>query len=58
MRVQIALTGLGLYNGAIDGTMNAETKRGLEFFQDLKGLPKSGLMTTHTLNALGVPAAN
>ena len=58
MRVQIALTSLGLYNGRVDGIMNSETKRGLEFFQDLKGLPKSGLMTTPTLNALGVPAVN
>lgn len=58
MRVQIALTSLGLYNGRIDGVMNADTKLGLTFFQDLKGLPKNGLMTTQTLNALGVPAAN
>ena len=58
MRVQLALTSLGLYNGGIDGTMNADTKTGLEFFQDLKGLPKTGLMTTPTLNALGVPAVN
>ncbi len=58
MRVQVALTSLGLYNGRVDGVLNAETKLGLEFFQDLKGLPKSGTMTTPTLNALGVPAVN
>ena len=58
MRVQIALTSLGLYNGRIDGVLNEDTKLGLQFFQDLKGLPKSGMMTTPTLNALGVPAAN
>ena len=32
MRVQIALTSLGLYNGPISGAMNGETKLGLEFF--------------------------
>ncbi len=58
MRVQIALTSLGLYNGRVDGVMNADTKTGLEFFQDLKGMPKSGQMTTPTLNALGVSAVN
>ncbi len=58
MRVQIALASLGLYNGRVDGTMNAETRLGLELFQDLKGLPKTGLMTTPTLNALGVPAVS
>ncbi|WP_200232387.1 peptidoglycan-binding domain-containing protein, partial [Rubrivivax gelatinosus] len=56
MRVQIALRQLGLYNGTVDGQLNADTKLGLEFFQNLKGLPQSGQMTTPTLNALGVPA--
>jgi His-Xaa-Ser repeat protein HxsA len=58
MRVQIALTSLGLYNGGVDGTLNEDTKLGLQFFQDLKGLPKTGTMSTPTLNALGVPAVN
>lgn len=54
----MALAGLGLYNGPFDGVLNDETRLGLEFFQDLKGLDKSGLMTTPTLNALGIPAVN
>ncbi len=58
MRVQIALTRLGLYNGPVNGVLDDETKTGLEFFQDLKGLSKTGTMTTDTLNALGVPAVN
>lgn len=58
MRVQIRLTSLGLYDGRIDGTRNAETALALKRFQIVKGLPDTGLMSTPTLNALGVPAAN
>jgi His-Xaa-Ser repeat protein HxsA len=58
MRVQVKLTTLGLYEGRIDGALNADTKAALERFQIVKGLPQSGLMTTPTLNALGVPAVN
>ncbi|MBG6082537.1 His-Xaa-Ser repeat protein HxsA [Rubrivivax gelatinosus] len=56
MRVQIALRQLGLYGGVVDGELNADTRLGLQYFQNLKGLPRSGQMTTPTLNALGVPA--
>lgn len=56
MRVQIALTSLGLFDGRIDGVLNTETKLALKRFQIVKGQPESGLMTTETLNALGVPA--
>jgi His-Xaa-Ser repeat protein HxsA len=58
MRVQIKLQSLGLYTGQIDGTLNEGTRSALKYFQDVKGLPKSGTMTTPTLNALGVPAAS
>ncbi|KQV53604.1 peptidoglycan-binding protein [Pelomonas sp. Root1217] len=58
MRVQIALTRLGLYSSQVDGVLNAETQEALKHFQQLKGLPRSGTMTTPTLNALGVPAAS
>jgi His-Xaa-Ser repeat protein HxsA len=58
MRVQIRLTSLGLYEGRIDGTRNSETVLALKRFQIVKGLPDTGLMSTPTLNALGVPAAN
>lgn len=56
MRVQIALTSLGLFNGNIDGVLSDETRLALKRFQLVKGQPESGLMTTETLNALGVPA--
>lgn len=56
MRVQIALTSLGLYDGQIDGQLGKGTKEALKHFQIVKGLPANGLMTTETLNALGVPA--
>jgi His-Xaa-Ser repeat protein HxsA len=56
MRVQIALTSLGLYQGSVDGVLNDGTKESLTIFQNLKGIEPSGLMTTETLNALGVPA--
>lgn len=58
MRVQIALTSLGIYDGRIDGVLNPDTKSALAMFQTLKGLPETGMMTTPTLNALGVPAVN
>ena len=58
MRVQIALTSLGLYRGRVDGQLNGETREALQRFQDLKGLPQTGMMSTPTLNALGVPAVN
>lgn len=56
MRVQIALTSLGLYSGSISGELTNETKDAIKRIQIVKGLPDTGLMTTETLNALGVPA--
>ncbi len=56
MRVQIALTSLGIYTGAINGVLTNETKEAIKLLQIVKGLPETGLMTTETLNALGVPA--
>ena len=58
MRVQIKLTSLGLYSGAIDGILGKSTVDALKLFQDLKRLPATGLMSTDTLNALGLPAVN
>ena len=57
MRVQIALTSLGLYQGVVDGVLNDGTKASLKMFQNVKGIEANGLMTTETLNSLGVPAA-
>lgn len=58
MRVQIQLMSLGLFDGAIDGNLGDDSKNALRLFQSVKGLPENGLMTTDTLNALGVPAVN
>jgi len=58
LRVQIKLKTLGLYEGKLDGELNDETKEALRHFQTVKGLPETGLMTTPTLNSLGVPAVN
>lgn len=56
MRVQIALSSLGIYSGQIDGVLGNATKEALRRFQTVKGLEANGLMTTETLNALAVPA--
>lgn len=56
MRVQISLTSLGLYTGRVHGELDDDTKDSIKRIQIIKGLPETGLMTTETLNALGVPA--
>ena len=57
MRVQLALLQLGLYDGEISGVLDSSTKSSLKRFQIVKGYQPNGLMSTETLNALGVPAA-
>jgi len=54
MQVQLKLTGLALYDGPVDGTMNPATFAGVRHFQTLKGMRDSGVLTAGTLNALGV----
>jgi hypothetical protein len=54
MQVQIKLTGLGLYEGMIDGKVNPELVDGVRHFQTLKGMRDSGMLTTGTLTALGI----
>lgn len=56
IRVQIRLNSLGLYDGEINGILDAQTRTALKYFQRVKSLPESGQMTTPTLNALGIPA--
>ncbi len=56
MRVQIALSALGLYTGDIDGVLGDSTKEAVKRFQKIKGIKQDGLMSTDTLNALNVPA--
>lgn len=57
MRVQLALLQVGLYDGEINGVLDTATKESLKRFQIVKGYQPDGLMSTATLNALGVPAA-
>ena len=57
MRVQLALLQLGIYDGDINGVLDSSTRESLRRFQIIKGFHPNGLMTTETLNALGVPAA-
>ena len=54
MQVQLKLTGLGLYDGTIDGMMNPDLVDSVRHFQTLKGMRDSGMLTTGTLTALGV----
>lgn len=56
MRVQIGLHSLGLYTGNVDGVLGNDTKEAIKSFQVLKDIKADGLMSTETLNALGVPA--
>lgn len=56
MRVQLALTSLGLYSGQVNGVLDGNTQEAIKRFQIVKGLETNGRMTTETLNALGVPA--
>jgi His-Xaa-Ser repeat protein HxsA len=58
LRVQIRLTTLGLYFGPIDGIRNAQTVEALKHFQVVKGIRSNGMMSTSTLNALGIQAVN
>lgn len=58
LRVQLALKRHGLYDGPLDGVFNQDTRLGLAHFQTVKNIPATGVMTTPTLNALGVPAVN
>ena len=57
MRVQLALLQLGIYDGEISGVLDTPTKDSLKLFQRVKGMTPDGFMSTETLNALGVPAA-
>jgi len=54
MQVQLKLSGLALYDGPVDGTMNPATVAGVRHFQTLKSMRDSGVLTASTLNALGV----
>ncbi|HET7527071.1 MAG TPA: peptidoglycan-binding domain-containing protein, partial [Burkholderiaceae bacterium] len=54
MQAQLKLTGLGLYEGPIDGVMTHDLVEAVRHFQTLKGMRDSGILTAGTLTALGV----
>jgi His-Xaa-Ser repeat protein HxsA len=56
LRVQIKLNSLKLYDGQLTGVLDEPTRESLKLFQGVKNLPMTGMMTTPTLNALGIPA--
>jgi His-Xaa-Ser repeat protein HxsA len=56
MRVQISLLSLGIYSGPINGELSSETKESIKRFQIVKGIEPDGLMSSETLNAMGVRA--
>jgi len=58
MQVQLRLTGLGLYDGTIDGMMNPYLIDAVRYFQILQGMRDSGILTSGTLTALGVRSIN
>jgi peptidoglycan hydrolase-like protein with peptidoglycan-binding domain len=51
-QAQQKLTSAGLYNGPLDGEMNAETRQAVSQFQQQRGLPQSGTLDRQTLAAL------
>ena len=55
MQAQIQLSSLRLYEGPIDGHMNAATAKAVRYFQTLKSLRPTGVLAAGTLAALGVP---
>lgn len=55
LRVQMRLNSLKLYDGQLTGELDEPTKASLKLFQGVKNLPMTGMMTTPTMNALGIP---
>jgi hypothetical protein len=55
MQTQLQLSVLRLYEGPIDGNMNAATATAVRHFQTLKGFRATGTLAAGTLAALGVP---
>ncbi len=53
-RVQMGLIIKGYEPGTIDGVMGEQTRLALKLFQSRNSLPADGMMSTQTLNALGV----
>ncbi|WP_187970172.1 peptidoglycan-binding protein [Aquibium microcysteis] len=54
MRVQIALEGLGLYRGTVDGLMGPQTRAAIAGYQKTVGMPATGEIDDRLLDALGI----
>jgi lipid-binding SYLF domain-containing protein len=53
-KAQQALKDKGLYNGPVDGSINAETQKALREFQQKNSLKVTGTLDHETMTALGV----
>jgi peptidoglycan hydrolase-like protein with peptidoglycan-binding domain len=56
--VQTRLTGLGYYNGRVDGVWGPRTQAGLTNFQKSRGLEANGQLNPTTASALGMDPNN
>ena len=54
MRVQIALEGLGLYRGTVDGLMGPQTRAAIAGYQKTLGMEGTGEIDDRLLEALGI----
>lgn len=54
MSAQQALKDKGIYSGAVDGTMNADTQKALRDFQQKNNLKTTGTLNAETKTALGI----
>ncbi|MDN2583618.1 peptidoglycan-binding protein [Aquibium sp. ELW1220] len=54
MRVQIALEGLGLYRGTVDGLMGPQTRAAIAGYQKTLGMEGTGEIDDRLLDALGI----
>jgi peptidoglycan hydrolase-like protein with peptidoglycan-binding domain len=54
MRVQIALEGLGLYRGTVDGLMGPQTRAAIAGYQKTLGMNGTGEIDDTLLDALGI----
>lgn len=52
LRIQKALSAIGLYVGPVDGRMNAQTEAAIKVFQRLRGLKADGVASENIANLL------
>ncbi len=52
LRIQKALSAIGLYVGPVDGRMNAQTEAAIKVFQRLRGLKADGIASENIANLL------